>query len=320
MIKLKSLLDELKVSRLGSDQTYFIAWKDRLFLFGDDADVDDLVSIYDHLSSHPHFEKVGQYLKPTDDTAGQFFYKATDFPQDVVTGYYFPEKKEIMLAGFEKGNPVTSIILPKIIRALNVNKVTKDYGEDQQTTYQKRQMGGKIPSVGYHGTNSENLETILVGGLEAGRANSNFAQAGIYHEKEIFFAAAFEDAVYYAQNAVRNSDRKEGIHQVIIEVNIPDKSLVVPDFDADATARTRPELQHYLHAGGGEVSSLKPMAASLEVGKFGYNGRILPQQIRWVWIFNSELNDWKKFRPSTVRAGLRNEGSDWYYRVGLMYD
>ncbi len=322
MIKLKSLLSELKVSRLGSDETYFVAWKDRLFLFGDDATEEDLLSIYDHFSHHPHFEKVERWLKkPLSDNLGTFLSFLSDFPQDVVTGYYYPERREIMLAGYEKGNPLTSLILPKIVRALNVNKVTKDYGDDEQTTYQKKQMKGQIPSVAYHGTNSENLEYILTEGLNPGRGSSNFSQQGIYHTDEIFFAASFEDAKFYSQNSVENSYKEHSVYQVILEINIPDKSLVVPDFDADATATSNPALQHYLHGKSNVApSSLKPMSASLEVGKFGYRGRILPQQIRWVWLFNSNTQKWKKLKPSTVRAGLQRFGSDWYYHIGLGYD
>src|SRR6266704_2847723 len=113
MIKLKSLLDELKVSRLGSEQSYLVAWKDRVFLFGDDTDEDGLLSIYYHLSAHPHFEEAEKWLKPTEGDAHAFFSSISDFPLDVVTGMYYPEQKELYITGVEKGSPITSKLLPK---------------------------------------------------------------------------------------------------------------------------------------------------------------------------------------------------------------
>lgn len=323
MIKLKPLIQELLVKTLNDNPTYFIAWRDKVFLFGGTQDIDSLVGLYDHLSEHPAFDQDDLNMNMVAEDPHTLVSYASDMPSDVISGIYDGKNRSISIMGIERASPVTSVILKKIIKALKLKHVYRTDGFDDTIKVPAKKFKGKLPSIGYHGTNTENMEYILKNGLMAGAGNSNFSNL-VDHENEIFFAVTFDAAKFYAENSTMDKTKrgrgdsyyakKHGVSPVILEINIPDPSLVVPDFDADATSQKH---QYYQHDKNLAYSSLSSMGASMEVGKFGYKGKILPQQIRWIY-FQRTDDSWVKFRPSTVRTGLNSYDSDWYMMIGII--
>ena len=318
MIKLKPLIQELLVKTLNDNPTYFVAWRDKVFLFGSSQDVDSLVGLYGHLSEHPAFNQDDLNMNMIEEDPYTLISYAADMPADVVSGIYDGKNRSISIMGVEKASPVTSVILKKIVKALKLKHVYRTGDSDDSIKHPAKKFRGKLPSIGYHGTNTENMEDILKNGLAAGAGSSNFPNV-VYHENEIFFAANFEESKYYAENSTMDRTgrggykKKIGVNPVILEINIPDPALVVPDFDADATSQ---KSQYYQHDKNQPYSSLTSMGASMEAGKFGYKGKILPQQIRWIYFKRTDTS-WVKFRPSTVRMGLNSYGSEWYMMIGV---
>jgi len=317
-MKLRPLISELIVTDLSptkQDKKLVIVWKDKMFLFDVDS---DLTEIINHLQKHAGFD----FDPEGEDGYDLISYIGGEMPPDVLSGEYYLDDKTFRLLGMGKSNPITSTILKKVLKYLDIKKFTT-YDEDDEISFSKKKNIGDIPSIIYHGTNTENLPTILKFGLEAGRGKSNFGHRDIYHEKEVFFAASFHDAKFYANNAIydkgksRQYEKIPGIYPVILEFTVPDRDKVVPDFDAELSSKHQRHYDHPISRPEDNTSDMKPMALSKEIGKFGYSGRIPASFIKWVYIFRGGDKKWMKFRPKTVYNNLMNYDSDWYYRIGV---
>ena len=314
-----SMLSELIVSDLTGIQNknnnkQFISWKDKLFLFDDDSDVSTAL---EYIKKHPSWTE-------TISTSDDLINISHDLPPDVLSGVYYPNERTIHVSGYDKGNAVSSVMLKKIIKQLKIKRVTIDDLESGDSiTYSSKKSIGDIPSIGFHGTNTLNLIHIMRYGINASLGASNFGHSGVYHDEDVFFGATFDIAKFYAEHSRydysktynwNKTPKKPGAEAVVIELNIPDRDKVIPDFDADAMST---QNKHYNHEKDVSSSHMKSIGISKEMGKFGYKGRILPTAFRWIYIFSQIENRWKKFKPSTVTAGLRRYDEDWYYRVGV---
>jgi hypothetical protein len=323
MIHLKPLLKELRVTDLskGKAAKFFIAWRDKLFVLDDNSDISTVVH---WLEDHPAFDT--NYGFNAEDVYELISY-AADMPPDVMAGQYDPVDKSLYVQGGDKSNPVSSVMLSKIIRQLGIKKITRaspDAGDDD-ITYGARKNIGDVPKIGFHGTNTVNLKDILKRGISAGETEGNFTHREIYHEIDSFFAATFDDAEFYAlhstvdftKSTYDGYKKKPEAYPVVIEFKIPDSAKVIPDYDADAHS-TQPRFYDNPNPPKKVgASPMKPMGLSKEAGKFGYRGRILPGHIRSIYIHSQHQNRWRKFKPSTVARGLWSLGSEWYDRMGV---
>lgn len=316
MIKLKTMLDELIVKDLTSGQKYkhFIAWKDKLFILDDNSDIS---SALEHLSHHP--SKIDKNIDTLDDLLNVVM----DMPEDVLSGTYNSNDRHLYIQGY-KGNPITSVLLKKIIKQLRIKTVERtDVSDDDNIITKAHKTTGEIPKIGFHGTNTINLEKILRAGIDISKGEGNFTHNDVYHTEEIFFGATFDIAKFYANHSTydhnnRSYDgvkKKSGAEPAIIEFKITDPSKIVPDFDADAITTKDKYYQHNVDQR--DFSDMKSMGLSKEIGKFGYNGRILPTSFLWIYIYSQAEKKWKKFKPTTVKSGLDRWDSDWYYRAGI---
>jgi hypothetical protein len=301
----------------------FVGWQEKLFILDDDSDTTPVKA---HLSRHPAFQE--NYSG--DSVYDLVSYAGSDMPPDVVAGTYEPRDRSLYIYGSDKANPATSVILRKIVKQLKIKSIRKtDSITDDDVYYSTKKMVGGIPSVGYHGTNTENLEGILERGIKPGAGIGNFELQQIHHETEVFFAATFEDAVYYSINSLYDYSRKRGwgpmpkkpnTYQAVLKVKLPDPNKIVPDYDAESHSVVDKDSPHYTHTGPPEhfgPSPMKAMTLSKEMGKFGYSGRILPSFIEWVYIWSDEEETWKKFKPATVKRLFGQLGTDWFYRYGI---
>jgi hypothetical protein len=325
MIQLKPLLKELRVTDLskGKATKLFVAWRDKLFIMDDNSDPSPVIH---WLEDHPAFDTKSGFDGETPYEV--ISYVSTDMPPDVVAGIYYQNEKSLSIQGADKGNPITSVIISKIIRQLGIKKVSRSSAfRDDDTIYSAKKNIGTVPKVGFHGTNTLNLKGILQRGIEAGVGPGNFRHTGVVHTIDSFFSSVFDDAEYYANNSTVDRTKhdwskgghpeKSGAYPVVIEFNVPDPDKVIPDFDADAHSLLQRFYSHESPPKKFGASPMKPMGLSKEAGKFGYRGRILPGHIKTIHLYSDAMKKWRKFKPSTVSRGLWVLGSDWYYRVGI---
>jgi hypothetical protein len=182
----------------------------------------------------------------------------------------------------------------------------------------KKLIGG-VPKVMYHGTSTTRLGDLLKYGLDPGRGRSQFGKRGLFHPEHVFMAATMEAAMFYSDNAVSNDrENKRGWESfpIIIEFNVPDPDLLVPDFDADVTAGAKP---HYIHKNKPPTkTAMKAMGVSRETGKWGYKGRIPASFFKWVYYYNPYHKKWHKSRPDVWERLLDNDDMETIsWKLGL---
>ena len=120
----------------------------------------------------------------------------------------------------------------------------------------------------------------------------------------------------YAEHAVRISKKTYDNFPIIIELEVPDPNLLVPDFDADVSTTSKP---YSPYGSPRSKSAMKSMGVSRETGKWGYKGRIPSSFIRWVYYYNTYQKKWHKSRPDVWRKLLGKY--DWEtigYKLGMM--
>ena len=316
MIRLKSLLQEYIVKDLttGKEHSVVVVWKDKLFILDTDSDISELKA---HLRQHPYIQK-SKYSKESLESAESVYDIVSlsgELPPDVVTGDLDKKNKRLFVHGIDKSNPSTSIIIRKIVKDLGIKQVSKSDDEDSETiNLAKKKITGEVPSVGFHGTSTEFLDGILKKGLRPAQTGGNFGDRGVEHYNEIFFAARFDQSKFYSSQAVHN----HGGGQVILQISIPDKSLIAPDYDAEITSKHQKYYDHPSDRSEDDTSEMKPLSLSKELGKFGYSGTILPNHIQWVYIYQQMNEKWVKYRPSTVRKNLDKYGDEWYMMIGAI--
>jgi hypothetical protein len=314
MIKLTSLLNELIVSDLsskGGDRKYFVSYKDKLFLLDDGS---KLNKVKKHLRKHPALiGKYSAYSPLNMDDVHEFCSGLAEASPDITVGEYFPQNNQIVVWNMQEVQPKTSLVVKKIAKQLNVDKISRYFNtpenDDIEKTYPQSKLVGGIPSIAFHGTNTLALGNILKYGLDPGRGSSKFASQKIYHEEHIFFTAEFLEATHYAENAVRNDKKGWENYPIVIELIIPDKNLITPDYDADISVTTPRYYEKERPVEPDIKTSMKSMGVSRETGKWGYKGRIPANFIKWVYYFNTFEKKWHKSRPDVWRKLLNNY--DW---------
>jgi len=330
MIELASLINELRVVDLAKneDETtkYFLLYKDKLFILDDSSPFRTINSrIKRHVYPHPGINKDKDYRwgpMATDDL-NDFLTRMAELAPDVVAGEYYPDSRSIVVWNMSEVQPRTSINVKKIVKQLGVDNVTfrhrdEPKTDDKEIEYPPEKLLGGIPDVFFHGTNSNALKDILKFGLDPGRGPSRFASRNIFHNDHVFLSATFQEALYYAFNAQRQDKRQSWSNfPIVIELEIPDKDLLYPDYDADVSTTSKRYFPKF-QSDPITKSSMKSMGISRETGKWSYKGRIPASHIRWVYYYKPFQHVWKKSRPETWTKLLMN--ADWEmigHRLGL---
>jgi len=344
MIKLKTLfelynqenlINELRVLDISKNKEethkYFILYKDKLFILDEDSNIKNLnTKIKQHLKTHPQLsnKKKDSYMVDnvydvlsninwdplkTGDVS-QFLLNMAEISPEIVVGNYDLDTNRIRIWNHSEIDPTTSLNVKKLAKQLNIKHIDYSYqdftGNDDEIEkiYNKKQLKGEIPPTLFHGTNSKVLNSILKYGLDPGRGPSRFSDRDITHIEHIFFAATFEQSTYYAFNATEKEKNKWNVFPIIIELSVPDKNLIVPDFDADVSTTSSP----YFNLGHGpnpRKTSMKAMGISRETGKWGYKGRIPAKFIKYIYYYKPLSKIWKKSKPDIWRKLL--DKYDW---------
>lgn len=219
-----------------------------------------------------------------------------------------------------------SHLLKKVIKELGIEKVEYlNQGENYRTHYDS-EIQGNLPDVLYHGTTSENAIGILRFGLMPGKADTNYPQhgpedQGIEHDNTIFLTDDLSKAEFHAVNAVTRDSkwpntkgRKRGFC-VVFQFKVPDKNLLVPDYDIENMSENPTGVYEDVwdNRGGRPTQYSKieenPMQFSRQVGVFGYQGRIPASFINKIMI--AEPADDKPLKWHEVNAQQFEQALDY---------
>ena len=139
-------------------------------------------------------------------------------------------------------------------------------------------MRGETSNIMFHGTTTKYLGEILKTGIRAGRSRSNYDL--ISHPDLIFFSSRFDEAQHHSMHTAQ----KAGGDPMVVEFSLPDKNLLVPDYDVDAQSGETniydyiPEETRNSSANYSSMTGASD-ALSREFGVYGYRGRISPKFI-----------------------------------------
>jgi len=138
------------------------------------------------------------------------------------------EDNELVLEPGQISHNISSKTVEKIVKHYKLSGVQLlrlDYsGEEEQTYYTKREIGN-IPEIVYHGTSMQYLRGILKIGL-APTDKGNWED--IKFNDRVFLTVEPAYAMFHAN---RQNDNNKTM-PIVLGVKIPDKSLIIPDFDA----------------------------------------------------------------------------------------
>lgn len=279
----------LLINKPDSNKEILIAYKENIFFISYDFftayDVDELSAQEQELFeiiklSLPEFNNFKNY------SPEEYFQYIIDRP-DVIIANYNKSKSELILLNNVKLNPISSNYLKKITKQLNIAKIISsesslEDGDELYSTHHYHEMIGDLPDSLYHGTSLKNAYNILRDGLTPQPNKSNFPNL-IRHYDRVFLTSDFQKAAFHAWKATDNEIPKSYMSQkrpkdnfgIIFKFKIPDKSKIVPDFDAENQAKQY---------------NLKPLSHSKELGWIGYEGRIPSSFIEEIYFLDNQGN------------------------------
>lgn len=315
MVQVTGELDELLMHGDPKQNTNVIAYQQHLWVLPYDVPRDEANEIAAFLLPSSYDDE----QPPFDDGAPQEISVRdinsliTDAGRsDILVGSLSNGELSLYSGGGFEMDPKSSLLVKKVAQALKVKKVTyqDDLEGNSNVSVPKKKLTAQIPDIAYHGTAIGYLEEILKRGLEPRGDQSNYDKQGIYHHDKIFFATRFGEASHHA---IHTGGKTKSL-PIVLEFFIPDKNLVIADYDVDMhggeTTYDAPARKTHTKYG-----SDKSFALSKEFGVYGYKGKILPQHIKWVYVlFNEEaydvgIKDYKKLSSSKLKKFLDRHGS-----------
>ena len=317
MIKLMEIfaLNELVKTDLTTDsgkQKYIFIYKRDLFLLDDESDI---TNVKKSISDHP-----GLYRSALEEkNVYEFLQMCAESAADVFIGQFYSPDTVFVWTTSAELSPQTSLNVKKAVKQLGIKKISyQHYDIDSNDTIEKeipnKKLVGGIPNKFYHGTSTNDLKDILQFGLYPGRGAGKWMKNEVENYDHVFLAATFDIAMFYARNAV-GVQNDEYNYPIVLEFeSIPDRDLLVPDYDADISTTEEP----YYTARSIEPkskSTMKNMGLSRETGKWGYKGRIPAHFIKWVYYYNRYKNKWHRSSPRVWKQLLSKNDMDWE-RIG----
>jgi len=212
---------------------------------------------------------------------------------DIITATYDFNSDSLWMNDAEMGHhPRASLELKKLANMLGVDSINGNRFlgmVDQEAQHYGYEMEGRVPDELYHGTDTGALPEILKLGLIPARGEANWSNVGQFDL--VFLAADWHKAAFHA---VRQQHEERGA-PVVLNVKVPDRSKIQPDFDAMVTLGSdddeRADTLGYSGAHGYKpmwgADSRKDIAKHnvgadnlpLISGVVGYDGRIPPSHI-----------------------------------------
>lgn len=215
-------------------------------------------------------------------------YDEHDGRPDILFGRLYNDSLYVMHNSDTGYNPVTSLLIKKVVKQLGLSSVNQSHmgyaGDENEIETYRHELQGRIPDIVYHGTNTRFMREILSKGLGPNE-NANWPRVGKFYDR-VFLTARQEYAQFHAMRSA-----KKGGTPIIIATRIPNRDLIVPDFDIAGTyygaghertnaagyTDTMRSSGHYAHVGP-SLSDINKHSAKTdftrETGVFAYKGRI----------------------------------------------
>jgi len=262
--------------------SYIIAHRENLWVIDDDDLTEEQA---EHISHHLNLETeiytVSDVREELEDSERS----------EVLLGTVHNNVLHIERIGAFQIDPQSSIVAKKVVKQLGLSgaEYPRDIDYHDTTLVSKYSMEGKIPKIAYHGTSIDLLEQILKFGL---MPNEKTNYVDIEHPELVFFSTRIGEALGHALHTsdIRKSD------PIILEIKIPNKNLIVPDYDVSVKALDDDCYDYIcsqLRTRQKEFSKIEGSATALsrEFGIYGYKGRIPAKFIQIVHILqNPEIN------------------------------
>lgn len=280
----------------GEPLNTILAFRGNVWLLGTWQDLEDtpenvILDIYKSVGDPRGADGAG-----TLDLNGQDFERwleeITDSRPDVVYGTI---DKDTLYLRSGMISPAVSPMIKKVVQELGLTGVQSEgsdyYGDEDNYWYTRGELKGDLPDTLFHGTDSHKLMKIAKTGLRPSQ-DSNWKDSGITHEGLIFGAPSLEGAVFHANRTSKvpfDPDDQvmdpDDAFPVIIELKVPDKNLLEPDYDVASTTMgytdKADELGYTNKANygtfspAGEISKNNPEGRVWKSGAaFAYRGRI----------------------------------------------
>ena len=330
------LLNEMRINRSGDNPASVIAFRDNIWLYDSQGNNKELAKQIWKKFNDAFPDKrdlpieVANKLDEEDPDMEEVERFASDYLQDAMIGYLHNRSLRIHMS--DNPSPVSSSLMKKVAQSLGADNVEYDTEERYQTDYSSEEydtptysyssrwdMVGDVPDELYHGTTTTYFAEITRYGLSPGRSDSNFAKNQVFHDDKIFLADRESESRYYAANAVTEA----GGLPMVVQIRIPDKSLLMPDYDVDRYASaSRSGKNTYSYLGFGdreyEISSVGPWKSTKHAGKYAYQGRIPASYIIRIMIRFSQ-NDWENVDIKYVQELISRYQDEWvnYYGYDL---
>jgi hypothetical protein len=222
--------------------------------------------------------------------------------------------------------PTSSNIIYKLTKQLKIKNIYYINLTQSRTfkdvKFSSSDIKNKIPDIAYHGTTSFYLENILRIGIRPDLSSSNYNL--VQHKNLIFFTTSKDEAIVYATNATHNNN---GV-PIIIQFKIPDKDLIIADYDVERFSGIDKHYKHLNKINTFKARTYKvnvdPDKLSREYSLFGYKGVINPQHFISILLYNKTtddddymedygtIRDFSKFTKKEVIDLLNNKEFDKY--------
>ena len=327
---------------LKGDHDYVVAYRDRVFIFNPSGEKvsgvsgdfmqmqdEDLLIVADAARFIVSFEKkdfgddineTELFVKSVEEDPWMLISHIRDKRPDVIVGYvednrFVPANTTYFF--HSRG----SRLLQNILKELGLDGISLHGESGEYESYPSAEVTGDLPKLLYHGTTSAYAMRILRFGLMADESETNHKE--IDHPNTVFLHSDISNASHHAQNAsaILKNHWEETQYRgfpVVFQFEIPDPSLLKPDWDVDNMV-SREELfptypniappQHRMF----DVDD-DPFKLTKKLGVYGYGGRIPANFIRDMWIKMEDYNDenareydptsWQRVTPEEMHKAL----------------
>lgn len=184
----------------------------------------------------------------------------------------------------------------KGIQEFNFNDENKIYTREEMLSIvdNTKKQTVPLPEYLYHGTNSDNIKTILLYGIRPGRGQSNFGK--VIHNNHVFMAASFNTAKGYSEVSV--AKKTLSAKKVVIKINTNkiDKDKITYDFDMYngyvgkgnvAYDNLNQSLFKDINTSNRPLQSKSNQNPGARYNKLGYEGIVMPAAIESIFIEES---------------------------------
>lgn len=287
------LICELFIVNLDEHVNFIIAYKDIVWVMNKNKINSYKKIILDKImSGHPYKDRMKNHSFSNFE---EYIY---DNLKDVLVADYDKNKKEITLPN-ALNSPTTNPLLKKVVKELGIEKINYTAGHYDSIVFGKKDLLGDYPEIFYHGTLYEYLPKIkkygLVPSFDSGIKGLS-SKVPQRHKKQltdkVYLSVSIQEAKLYAEGIADSADylgvKLKSYTPMVIELKVPDKAKLVPDYDVDSGA----SKSTYKHSNATKNSAMTFSGSSEKSGKYvgliAYHGRIPSNFIQKIIVLHNK--------------------------------